>query len=274
MFHHNKKRNPLVIETAVAGIIAEAILQGNDSKIDSAKKLFMKHLGRGEFKKELSAAKTLFEGNVSTREAATSILDKVKAFSKTIDVVKLDAEKTLFIHEAQRALPEVFQRKIDEYDSMVSIQLLLNHWTKGSINESILGLVAIEEQVIDHLTRKPEPEPSNILEESASKVESVSSALLEAKIDETFSSLGLEQRQILKAYTVGDTAKVTTLARNSSRSLLEKLRRRSWDSGRTEEVQVLEKELESILSEGWVATEDHAAFLLSLPDLEKEMGNK
>lgn len=274
MFHHNKKRNPLVIETAVAGIIAEAILQGNDAKIESAKKLFLKHLGRGEMKKELTAAKTLFEGIVPTREAATSVLDKVKSYIKTVDVVKLDSEKTLFIHEAQRELPDVFQRKIDEYDSMVSIQLLLNHWTKGSINESILGLVAIEEQVIDRLVRKPKPQSENILEEPANKVEAVSTSLLEAKIDEAFGSLGSEQRQLLKAYTVGDTAGVTMMARNSSRRLLEKLERRSWDSGRTEEVQILQKELEQILAEGWVATEDHTAFLLSLPDLEKELGNK
>lgn len=274
MFHHNKKRNPLVIETAVAGIIAEAILQGNDAKIESAKKLFLRHLGRGELKKELTAAKTLFEGSVPTREAASSVLDKVKSYAKTIDVVKLDSEKTLFIHEAQRELPDVFQRKIDDYESMVSIQLLLNHWTKGSIHESILGLVAIEEQVIDRLIKKPGACQENILEEPANKVEAVSTSLLEAKIDETFGSLGSEQKQLLKAYTIGDTEKATMIARNSSRRLLEKLEKRSWDSGRTEEVQNLQKELEQILVEGWVATENDAAFLLSLPDLEKELGRK
>jgi hypothetical protein len=274
MFHHNKKRNLLVVETAVAGLIAESILCGDDAKINAAKSVFLKYLGKGELKKELSVAKTLFEGNVQTRNAALNVLDKAKSFAKTIDVLKLDAEKTLFIHEAQREIPEIFQRKVDGYDQMVSVQLLLNYWMKGALTESILGIVAIEEQCIDHLTRTAKSNDSKILEESADKVDLVSSAILEAKIDDSFANLSIEQKQMLRAHAVGDFVQVTNIARNGSRRLLEKLQQRQWDSGKTEDVRILEKELEGVLTEGWTASEQHTAFLLSFSDIEKELEKK
>lgn len=202
---HNKKRNVGLVREFFTKFIAESTLNNNISDIDKAKLVWKKYFSKGtELNKEFNAFKTLLETKLSSKEMALEYMKKVKTFVKTINVEKLDVEKTALIREVYSVLnKDFFEKSVDDYTTFASIQICLDHWESKNLNENILNpaIVELEDKILNNLTKQVvfEINKETIKEEIA--VDKLALKIMLEKYNKKYmNSLSETQQKLIKLY--------------------------------------------------------------------------
>lgn len=166
---HNKKRNSGMIGEFFSKLIAESVVSKEYGKVESAKKIWSKYVRKGtELQKEMCLFRAVNEKQFDNKQVAYGLLSQVKKAASKINKEKLEREKTSLIREVNDSFgPEFFDKEVDNYTSMASIQILLNYCTGGYLKEGIINpaIAEIEDKVINYMCRAQEPENLKSLKE-------------------------------------------------------------------------------------------------------------
>lgn len=219
---HNKKRNIGLLYEFFTRFIGKAILENRDNDIVKAKTLLKKHLNRGtDLYKELKLFKVLSEANVSNREQALHLINRVREAVKYQSQARLELEKTSLIHEVNSNLNAdlFFEESITDYKKLGVIQVLLNTWRDETLKESVVGeTVYLEEKLIEFMTNnKSKDDSQQALQMTTEDVDRLVVNLMTEKVNKKYSNLNEEQKDVIRLYVFSkDDAQV-------KESLVEKL---------------------------------------------------
>lgn len=202
---HNKKRNIGLLYEFFTRFIGKAILENRDNDIVKAKTLLKKHLNRGtDLYKELKLFKVLSEANVSNREQALHLINRVREAVKYQSQARLELEKTSLIHEVNSNLNAdlFFEESITEYKKLGVIQVLLNTWRDETLKESVVGeTVYLEEKLIEFMTNnKSKDDSQQALQMTTEDVDRLVVNLMTEKVNKKYSNLNEEQKDVIRLY--------------------------------------------------------------------------
>ena len=210
MFYHNKKRNVGLLNDFFARYIATALVEQNHNAIGKANVLYKKYFNKTtEIGKEWLLFRSLYETNVSSKEIAVRLIERVKVGSEQLNAPQLESEKTKLIHEINLSLgdKEFFKRAVNDYRLQASIQVLLNNWNSKKLTESISEMASLENLVLEHMVApKSKPSESSIYLEMDEKqfdeeVDSLVVGLMSEKFNTKYNEeLFEEQRKIVAKY--------------------------------------------------------------------------
>jgi hypothetical protein len=202
---HNKKRNIGLLYEFFTRFIGKAILENRDNDIVKAKTLLKKHLNRGtDLYKELKLFKVLSEANVSNREQALHLINRVREAVKYQSQARLELEKTSLIHEVNSNLNAdlFFEESITDYKKLGVIQVLLNTWRDETLKESVVGeTVYLEEKLIEFMTNnKSKDDSQQALQMTTEDVDRLVVNLMTEKVNKKYSNLNEEQKDVIRLY--------------------------------------------------------------------------
>jgi len=202
---HNKKRNIGLLYEFFTRFIGKAILENRDNDIVKAKTLLKKHLNRGtDLYKELKLFKVLSEANVSNREQALHLINRVREAVKYQSQARLELEKTSLIHEVNSNLNAdlFFEEAITDYKKLGVIQVLLNTWRDETLKESVVGeTVYLEEKLIDFMmNNKSKADIQQALQMTTEDVDRLVVNLMTEKVNKKYSNLNEEQKDVIRLY--------------------------------------------------------------------------
>ena len=202
---HNKKRNIGLLYEFFTRFIGKAILENRDGDIVKAKMLLKKHFNRGtDLYKELKLFKVLSEANVSNREQALHLINRVREAVKYQSQARLELEKTSLIHEVNSNLNAdlFFEEAIANYKKLGVIQVLLNTWRDETLKESVVGeTVYLEEKLIEFmLLNKSKDDSQQALQMTTEDVDRLVVNLMTEKVNKKYSNLNEEQKDVIRLY--------------------------------------------------------------------------
>lgn len=231
MLHHNKKRNVGLLNEFFARHIANLLVSQKHDAIDKATKLYGKYFtGETEIAKEWKLFQALYTTNVTSKEVATNLVERVRGIcEKNTNVVKkLEEEKTRLIHEINNTLgdKEFFARSVPDYKVQATIQVLLNNWREMRLTESLSEMALLEDSLLEHLTRQKTVPQGNAayLEMTNEEIDSLVVNIMSEKFNGKFSQeLSPEQRTIIESYVFAQQGE----AKEKLESMLEGVRTRT-----------------------------------------------
>jgi len=206
--NHNKKRNVGLLREFFSKHIANNIIKNDKQSIIKAKNLWFKYNNDTEIKKELKVVTSLLESKFNNKEMAYEHIKKLKKFCQTISESKLEFEKTNLLREINNKISdkEFFNRNIDNYVDMATIQIVVNSWIK---NDDVIdnNISKLEDKILDYIC-KPKLEENKqkdilryIQGDKEANVDKLIIKIMNEKFNKKFSSqLTEDQKSILRDY--------------------------------------------------------------------------
>lgn len=285
---HNKKRNTGLLYEFFARYIGKAILENRDIDISKAKTLLKKHFNKStDTYKELKLFKALSEGNVSNREQALYLINRVRDAVKLQSQARLDLEKTSLIHEVNANLNSnlFFEETIPDYKKLATIQVLLNTWRDETLKEAISETVQLEERLVEFMLEK-KATAEQVTEAASMTTEDVDRLvvnIMAEKVNKRYNNLNAEQKDIIRLFVF---SKDNEISRKQLSESLEKLKRRfvgtvaahshefATDTVLSNKLNEIRNTLQKEYTDTSVITEELVTFYLGLSKLEAEVKAK
>jgi hypothetical protein len=286
MLKHNKKRNTGILYQLLVNLIAEGIVESDDSKIKVSKGLILKHFSPGTcLLTELKCFNSLTDRKTyqfNTVQEAKLLVDKIKHTASTINQEKLDLEKTALIHEINKTVgPELFSKELSQYKILATVQTVFNvSRNKTLLEQSFDKVFDLEQQIYGFLVEKSQPENNSSdlvpLEEIMnSDIQSITVKIFENKIEEKFSkNYSPAQKSILRLYLNDQTPELLSELNSIKQRILTKTLTKELASSVTKEDKVLYDKIQTIrdvLKEQELTTsKQHVGLILNVLSLEEE----
>lgn len=285
---HNKKRNTGLLYEFFTRYIGKAILENRDTDINKAKTLLKKHFNRStDTYKELKLLRALSESNVTTREQALHLINRVRDTVKFQSQARLDLEKTSLIHEVNANLSAelFFEETIPAYKKLATIQVLLNTWRDETLKEAVGETVELEERLIEFMLERPAitNQTNEAAQMTNEDVDRLVVNLMTEKVNKRYNNLNPEQKEIIRLFVF---SKDDESSRRQLSERLEGLKRRfigtvaahahefANDTTLTNKLSEIRGLLQKDYSDTSVITEELTTFYLGLSKLEEEVKAK
>jgi galactitol-specific phosphotransferase system IIB component len=204
---HNKKRNVGLLYEFFSRYIAKALLENKTEDLEKAKSLIRKHFNTTtDLYKELKLFKMLYETEVSNKDFAIHLVNRVKEVVKTQSQSRLDLEKTSLIHEINQTLADngFFNQNVPNYKILGTIQILLNSWRNTDlINENFDKIIEFELLLIEHLLTPKNINKNSTQVKNLPSNQNINKLVIDVmanKINKKFVSLNEEQKKIINLY--------------------------------------------------------------------------
>lgn len=200
---HNKKRNVGIIYELLVQHITGCIIEGDVKTAKKATRIIEQRFAKGtELYKEFRLFNALANSTVSDTHIVASILSEAKRAARNIDSAKLDREKSDLIRDINYTLEkkDFFYQNVADYRNLGSIQIALNEWRKDSPDLGIL--IEFEKKIGENLlTSKSNDSVEKLQKEiDASKSDKLVFKLMTEKINQKYSDLSNEERDIISHY--------------------------------------------------------------------------
>jgi len=200
---HNKKRNVGIIYELLVQHITGCIIEGDVKTAKKATRIIEQRFAKGtELYKEFRLFNALSNSTVSDTHIVASILSEAKRAARNIDSAKLDREKSDLIRDINYTLEkkDFFYQNVADYRNLGSIQIALNEWRKDSPDLGIL--IEFEKKIGENLlTSKSNDSVEKLQKEiDASKSDKLVFKLMTEKINQKYSDLSNEERDIISHY--------------------------------------------------------------------------
>lgn len=209
---HNKKRNSGMLSEFFAMQIADFIVSRNYNKVAVTKKLWNKYVHSGtELQKEMALFDAIRSKTFKNKQVAYDLLSKVKLAAKKLNQEKLDREKTSLIREAKNMFgDEFFNKSINSYTQLASIQILLNHCSSKNLFEGVINpaMAELEDKILGFMMverQEPKYDLDEILGMTEEDVDGLVVNIMREKVDKKFSPrLTEDQKKILQQFVFDD----------------------------------------------------------------------
>lgn len=199
---HNKKRNTALLYEFLVRTISSALVEGDKKKSATALRILRRHFKPGtQLYKEFRLFNALVKTTVSSDNVATSIISEARIAAGTADLATLDREKSLLIRSINHMINDenFYDQPVSEYRLYATIQTLLNEWRKPAGTADIVSLANYEEQLRGWLISEKKKEEQTIIDESPGTTRLLMKVMMK-KLNEKYTALNNEQREIIKAY--------------------------------------------------------------------------
>ena len=132
MTKHNKKRNVGIVYELLLNYISSNLIESNEKNAKKATKIIEKHFKKGtELYKEFRLFNALAKSKVNSTHAIASILNEAKIAASSLNIHKLDKEKSKLIRDINyNFAKDFYYSDIKNYRDLGTIQLALNEWRK------------------------------------------------------------------------------------------------------------------------------------------------
>jgi hypothetical protein len=198
---HNKKRNVGIVYEQLLRYISTKIIENRQDMSKKAVKILEKRFSKKtELYKEFRLVNALVNSTVSGTHVAAGILTEAKQAARNIDQLKLMKEKSLLIKEINYELNEssFFHKKIDNYKTYATVQMLINEWTKKDRSD-LAKQIEYEKLVVEHLIA--EKQKTMTIDEN--KADKLVFQVMSKKINEKYGhNLSSEQKDIIRNYAI------------------------------------------------------------------------
>lgn len=254
---HNKKRNAILMYEFLIRTISKALCEGDKRRQSVAVRIIKRYYSNPntELYKEFRLANAIYRSSISSYAAVTSILNETKQRIRSLNVEKLNKEKSSLINEVNKRLNDdsFYDYIIPDYKIMATIQTLFNEWNTDSI--LIDKLIEFEDKVSNWLLTDKSPiESSNTNEDLDKGTTRLAAKLINQKFNEKYSELNNEQRSLIRSFVLSemsnDTNSIKTYMEDVKSRLLEKINNVSniTDSEKLSEVKqaLLDEDLNNI----------------------------
>jgi len=199
---HNKKRNVGIIYELLLRHVSHCLIEGKNKEAQKALDILQKRFSQEtELYKEFRLFNALVKSTVTNTSIAAAILTEAKSAARRTDRQKLDREKSFLIKEINYSLNDssFYKRRIPDYKTYASIQVLLNNWRKKDESD-LTQMVMYESKVIDHLLSEKKDE-SDLEKHIDPDVNSLVIKILTEKFNKKYGEkLNEEQKELIKFY--------------------------------------------------------------------------
>jgi len=207
MNKHNKKRNVGIMYELLLRHISSQLIENNKQNAKIATRILEKRYAKNtELYKEFRLFNALAKTNVASTEIAAAILTEAKNAARRFNKKRLQKEKSALINEINHTIRDkkFYYRSVPDYRQYANIHNMINEWQKG--DESNLKLMVELEQVsLSHLMEEKIDiayDDSNI---DTRHTNVLVQKIMTKKINEKYSGMTKDQKDILKAYALYGT---------------------------------------------------------------------
>lgn len=227
--NHSKKRNTGLLYEFLVAHISKCLVSGDDAGATYATDLLKESFAKGtELNKEFRITQSLYKGKFNNQQIALNLISDAKQFNNNINERLLDKEKRILIEGITRLENSFFyDHPVPDYKIFATIHTLLSSWRKP-LNESFAKRSEYEEVLLEHLTKKDnQTEDKQIIQEDVPGMNRLVLRLMTGKINEKWSSLIPEQKELIKSWVFKDESKtplsdrLNKIKENSLKSLRE-----------------------------------------------------
>jgi len=200
---HNKKRNVGIIYELLVQYVTNCIIEGKKSDAKKATKIIEKRFAKNtELYKEFRLFHALSNSTVTDTHIVASILSEAKRAARNIDQEKLNKEKSALIRDINYTLnkQDFFYQNVPNYRTLGSIQIAINEWREDAPDIGVL--IEFEKKIGEHLlSEKSSHEIDKMQQEvDASNSDKLVFKLMTEKINQKYSNLSREEREIISHY--------------------------------------------------------------------------
>ena len=202
MTKHNKKRNVGIIYELFTRHISNLVIEGKKKEIKKATKILERRFKKGtELYKEFRLFNALVNASVSSQDKAVIVVENAKKEILRIDNKKLNQEKSKLIKEINYEIndKDFYYRSIPHYREYANLQNLFNEWRKKDRSD-LKNLIEKEEKAISWLLHE-----KKIIQETTADASSTNSLvfnIMNEKINDKYSNLTNDQKQIIRNYAL------------------------------------------------------------------------
>jgi len=207
--NHSKKRNTGLLYEFLVAHISKCLVSGDDSGATDATDLLKESFAKGtELNKEFRIIQSLYKSKFNNEQIALNLISDAKQFNSNINEKTLEKEIRNLVEGISRLNNSFFyDHPVPDYKVFATIQTLLSSWRRP-ISEGFLKRSQYEEVLLEHLTRKEKPiESSQNLSEEVPGMNRLVLRLMTGKINEKWSTLIPEQKELIKSWIFKDESK-------------------------------------------------------------------
>lgn len=202
---HSKKRNVGLMYEFLLRTISRALVENDSKRSAAALKIIKKYFKPGtELYREFRLFNSLVKTTVSNDAVAVSIVNEAKLAARSIDLSKLEKEKTIVIHEVNKAVSDdsFYDQPINEYKTYATIGILFTAWRNPGRHD-LSKIVQYEEKLIEWL-RSEKKSPSAMNEGAESPgVNRLVFKIMTKKLNEKYgSSLDDVQKALVREFAL------------------------------------------------------------------------
>jgi len=207
---HSKKRNTGLLYEFLVAHISKCLVLEDDIGATNATDLLKECFKKGtELNKEFKITQSLYRGRFNNQQIALNLISDAKQVNSKINENLLDKEKR-FLAEGIFKLNNSFfyDHPVLDYKVFATIHTLLSSWRKP-LNEGFAKISKYEEVLLDHLLRKEEDDQDKLqsIQEEVPGMNRLVLRLMTGKINEKWSSLIPEQKELIKSWIFKDESK-------------------------------------------------------------------
>ena len=216
MIKHSKYKNTGVLFELLVRQSTSDLMSNIDSK---AVKIFKKYFTNTELSKEYNLYNTVLNAPKLNESKAEVLVNTIIEQAKKLDREKLDKEKYNLIREIKKhyELDNFFKAKIDAYKVYASVYTLIENQLSSVMNDT-KQIITNKLSLLEHITKETLTErkvASKVVEEfmkEDKEIRVLAYRILVERFNEKYSSLSIEQRDLLKEYinNISDTKKLKT----------------------------------------------------------------
>jgi hypothetical protein len=216
MIKHSKYKNTGVLFELLVRQSTSDLMSNVDSK---AVKIFKKYFTNTELSKEYNLYSTVLNAPKLNESRAEVLVNTIIEQAKKLDREKLDKEKYNLIREIKKhyELDNFFKAKIDAYKVYASVYTLIENQLSSVMNNT-KQIITNKLSLLEHITKESLTErkvASKVVEEfmkEDKEIRVLAYRILVEKFNEKYSSLSVEQKDLLKEYinNISDTKKLKT----------------------------------------------------------------
>ena len=216
MIKHSKYKNTGILFELLVRQATSDLMSNVDSR---AVKIFKKYFTGTELGKEYNLYNTVLNAPKLNEAKAEMMVNTIVEQAKKLNREKLDKEKYNLIKEIKKHynLDDFFKAKIDTYKVYASVYTLIENQLTKEFSDT-KQLVTNKLTLLEHITKESLTErkvASKVVEEfmkEDKEIRILAYKILVEKFNDKYSSLSIEQRDLLKEYinNVSDTLKLRT----------------------------------------------------------------
>jgi hypothetical protein len=207
--NHSKKRNTGLLYEFLIAHISKCLVSGDDNGATDATNLVKEYFAKGtELNKEFRIIQSLYKSRFNNQQIALNLISDAKNINSKINEKLLEKEKRSLLEGINKLENSFFyDHPVQDYKIFATIHTLLTSWRKP-LNENFAKKSEYEEVLLEHLTRK-----ENVVEQKQQVQEEIPGMnrlilrLMTGKINEKWSSLIPEQKELIKSWVFKDESK-------------------------------------------------------------------
>lgn len=228
--YHNKKRNVALLYEMLSRHTTKCIIEGDKQEAAKTLNIFKKYFSEGTLlHEELSLYQDIAKTTVQSREYAMRMFDEICKKAASLDLRKVDAQKSKLIKEINydlKASDQVYNYRIPNYTVYASLNMLLSDSTRKNKILPTGEKVKLEENITSYLLQE-KMNAQEALKINPNYNNAVYKFIIERFNKKYANKLSDPQKKILSKYVVSllneDKSSIKSAVQKECKIILEKL---------------------------------------------------